>query len=251
MSGHSKWATIKHRKGAADKRRGKLFARLIRQVEVAARAGGGDMDANPTLRTMYQKARDASVPLDTIERAIKRGTGELEGVAYVPFTYEGYAPAGVALYVEVLTDNRNRTSSEIRSLFRANGGSLAEPGAVAWQFRRGGVVSVPRSVDEEELMLAALDAGADDIIDEGDSWRVTCDPADLPEVTGALEAAGIGIESGETTMLPTQAVSVSSTEQARAVLRLVGELDDHDDVQGVYSNFDIPDEILQVLAASV
>ena len=251
MSGHSKWATIKHRKGAADKRRGKLFARLIRQVEVAARAGGGDLDANPTLRTMYQKARDASVPLETIERAIKRGTGELEGVAYEPFTYEGYAPAGVALYIEVLTDNRNRTSSEVRALFRAHGGSPAEPGAVAWQFRRGGVMTVPRSVDEEELMLAALDAGADDIIDEGDTWRVTCAPADLPALSAALEAAGIDVESAESTMLPTQVVPVTSTEQARSVLRLVGELDDHDDVQDVYANFDIPDEILQDLAASV
>ncbi len=251
MSGHSKWATIKHRKGAADKRRGKLFARLIRQVEVAARAGGGDLDANPTLRTMYQKARDASVPLDTIERAIKRGTGELDGVAYEPFTYEGYAPAGVALYVEVLTDNRNRTSSEVRSLFRTHGGSLAEPGAVAWQFRRGGVITVPRTVDEEELMMAALDAGAEDIIDEGDTWRVTCAPTDLSAVAAALAAAGVGVENAESTMLPTQVVPVASTEQARAVLRLVSELDDHDDVQDVHANFDIPDEILQDLAASV
>ena len=251
MSGHSKWATIKHRKGAADKRRGKLFARLIRQVEVAARAGGGDLDANPTLRTMYQKARDSSVPLDTIERAIKRGTGELEGVAYEPFTYEGYAPAGVALYVEVLTDNRNRTSSEVRSLFRSYGGSLAEPGAVAWQFRRGGVITVPRTVDEEELMMAALDAGAEDIIDEGDTWRVTCAPTDLSAVAAALAAAGVGVENAESTMLPTQVVPVASTDQARAVLRLVSELDDHDDVQDVHANFDIPDEILQDLAASV
>ncbi|MCY4631700.1 MAG: YebC/PmpR family DNA-binding transcriptional regulator [bacterium] len=251
MSGHSKWATIKHRKGAADKRRGKLFARLIRQVEVAARAGGGDLDANPTLRTMYQKARDASVPLETIERAIKRGTGELEGVAYEPFTYEGYAPAGVALYVEVLTDNRNRTSSEVRSLFRSYGGSLAEPGAVAWQFRRGGVITVPRTVDEEELMMAALDAGAEDIIDEGDTWRVTCAPTDLPAVAAALAAAGVGVENAESTMLATQVVPVASAEQARAVLRLVSELDDHDDVQDVHANFDIPDEILQDLAASV
>lgn len=251
MSGHSKWATIKHRKGAADARRGKLFARLIRQVEVAARAGGGDLDANPTLRTMYQKARDASVPLDTIERAIKRGTGELEGVAYEPFTYEGYAPAGVALYIEVLTDNRNRTSSEVRALFRSHGGSLAEPGAVAWQFRRGGVITVPRSVDEEELMLAALDAGADDIIDEGDTWRVTCAPGELPAVSAALVAGSIGVERSHSTMLPTQVVPVKDPEQARKVLRLVGELDDHDDVQDVFANFDIPDEILQDLAASV
>lgn len=251
MSGHSKWATIKHRKGAADKRRGKLFARLIRQVEVAARAGGGDLDANPTLRTMYQKARDNSVPLETIERAIKRGTGELEGVAYEACTYEGYGPFGVAIYLEVLTDNRNRTGSEVRALFKNNGGSLAEPGAVAWQFRRGGVIAVPRSVDEEELMLAALDAGADDIVDEGDTWRVTCGPSDLPDVRAALETADIGIDSAATTMLPTQVVPVSSPENARTVLRLLGELDDHDDVQDVHANFDIPDEILQALAASV
>ena len=251
MSGHSKWATIKHRKGAADKRRGKLFARLIRQVEVAARTGGGDLDANPTLRTMYQKARDNSVPLETIERAIKRGTGELEGVSYESCTYEGYAPAGVAIYVEVLTDNRNRTSSEVRALFKNNGGSLAEPGAVAWQFRRSGVIAVPRSTDEEELMLAALDAGADDILDEGDTWRVTCDPSELPAVRMALEEAEIGIESAETTMLPTQVVPVTASEAARAVVRLLGDLDDHDDVQDVHANFDIPDEILQALAASV
>src|ERR671918_1269945 len=153
MSGHSKWATIKHKKGAQDKARGKLFAKLIRQVEVAAREGGGDVNANATLRTMYQKARDASVPMDTIERAIKRGTGDLEGVRYESVTYEGYAPCGVAVYVEVLTDNRNRTGAEVRSLFSRLGGSLAEPGAVAWQFERKGHVVVSRSADEDELML--------------------------------------------------------------------------------------------------
>ena len=147
MSGHSKWATIKHKKGAADKKRAKLFAKLIKQVEVAARQGGGDMDANATLRTMYQKARDSSVPLDTIERAIKRGTGELEGVNYEPIAYEGYAPAGVALYVEVLTDNRNRTGADMRSLFTKNGGSMAEPGAVAWQFERKGIIILDRTLD--------------------------------------------------------------------------------------------------------
>ena len=157
----------------------------------------------------------------------------------------------MALYVEVLTDNRNRTSSEVRALFRAHGGSLAEPGAVAWQFRRGGVITVAGAVDEEELMMATLDAGAEDIVDEGDTWRVTCAPTDLPAVTAALEAAEIAVENAESTMLPTQAVPVTSTDQARSVLRLVGELDDHDDVQEVYANFDIPDEILQDLAASV
>ena len=173
MSGHSKWATIKHQKGAKDKARGKLFAKVLRQVEVAAREGGGDLDANPTLRTMYQKARDASIPIDTIERAVKRGTGELEGVTYESIIYEGYAPGGVAMLVDVLTDNRNRSGSEIRSLFTRNGGSMAEPGAVAWQFERKGIVMVPRKVEEDDLMLAALEAGAEDIVDEGDTWRVT------------------------------------------------------------------------------
>ncbi len=168
MSGHSKWATIKHQKGAKDKARGKLFAKLIRQVEVAAREGGGDIEANATLRTMYAKARAASVPIDTIDRAIKRGTGELEGVTYESITYEGYAPGGVALLIDVLTDNRNRTGAEVRSVFSRMGGSMAEPGAVSWQFSRKGVILVPRSVSEDDVMLAALDAGAEDIVDDGD-----------------------------------------------------------------------------------
>ncbi|RMH76037.1 MAG: YebC/PmpR family DNA-binding transcriptional regulator [Actinomyces sp.] len=245
MSGHSKWATIKHKKGAADKKRGKLFARLIKQVEVAARQGGGDLDANPTLRTMYQKARDASVPLDTIERAIKRGTGELEGVDYQPVTYEGYAPGGVALYIETLTDNRNRTSSEIRSLLSKNGGSLAEPGAVAWQFERKGVILVAGEVDEDELMLVALDAGAEDIVDEGGMWRITTAPTDLNAVRTALDEAGVTVESADLTMVPTTTVPVTDESTAKAVLRLVDLLDDHDDVQDVHANFDISDEILE------
>lgn len=248
MSGHSKWATIKHRKGAADKRRGKLFAKLIRQVEVAAREGGGDLDANPTLRTMFQKARDNSVPLDTIERAIKRGTGELEGVAYESVFYEGYAPGGVALYVEALTDNRNRTSSEVRALFTRNGGSLAEPGAVAWQFERKGVVILDRSVDEDDLMMAALDAGGEDLADEGDTWRLTCDPSYLSAMRESLSETGIAFVSASSTMLPTSVVGVDSADAARSVLRLIDALDDHDDVQDVYANFDIPDEILQAAA---
>src|SRR5690242_16410160 len=168
MSGHSKWATIKHKKGAADKARGKLFGKLIRQVEVSARQGGGDLESNPTLRTMYQKARAASVPLDTIERAIKRGTGELEGVIYEQITYEGYAPHGVAILIDVLTDNRNRTGPDIRSALKRQGGSIAEPGSVAWQFERKGVIIISKSVSEDDIMLAALDAGAEDLADEGD-----------------------------------------------------------------------------------
>ncbi len=194
MSGHSKWATIKHKKGAADAKRGKLFAKLIRQVEVAARSGGGDPDMNPTLRTMYQKARDASVPLDTIERAIKRGTGELEGVNYEEIAYEGYGPNGVAVYVEALTDNRNRTGPEIKAIFSKQGGSIAEPGAVAWQFERRGVVRVPASVDEDELTLAAVEAGADDLRGDTEGWTVVCDPADTHR--GALSGRGSGDRGG-------------------------------------------------------
>lgn len=249
MSGHSKWATIKHKKGAADKARGKLFAKLIRQVEVAAREGGGDPETNASLRTMFQKARDASVPTDTIERAIKRGTGELEGVTYESVNYEGYAPNGVAVYVTTLTDNRNRTGSEVRSLFSRNGGSLAEPGAVAWQFERKGVVIVPRSADEDDLMLAALDAGAEDIADEGDTWRVTTGPSDLAAVRSALEAAGIPFDSAELTMVPTTSVPLETADAAKRVLRLIDALDDHDDVQEVFANFDIPDAILQTVEA--
>ena len=249
MSGHSKWATIKHKKGAADKKRGKLFAKLIKQVEVAARQGGGDPDANPTLRTMFQKARDASVPLDTIERAVKRGTGELEGVDYESITYEGYAPHGVALYVETLTDNRNRTGSEVRSLLSKNGGSLAEPGSVAWQFERKGGVLLEGAVDEDEIMLAALDAGADDLVDEGGTWRLTCEATDLPTVRSALEEAGVPFEAADVTMLATTSVSIDSAEQAQAVLRVMDLLDDNDDVQDVYANFDIPAEVLEALDA--
>jgi len=245
MSGHSKWATIKHKKGAADKARGKLFAKLIRQVEVAARQGGGDPESNPTLRTMFQKARDNSVPLDTIERAIKRGTGELEGVTYEQITYEGYAPNGVAILIEVLTDNRNRTGADIRSVLKKLGGSIAEPGAVAWQFERKGVVMVPTSVEEDDIMMAALDAGAEDLVDEGDTWRLTTAPTDLPAVRAAIEAAGIGFESADVTMLSTTTVALDSAEDAKAVLRVIDALEDIDDVQDVFSNFDIPDAVLQ------
>jgi YebC/PmpR family DNA-binding regulatory protein len=248
MSGHSKWATIKHKKGAADAARGKLFAKLIRQVEVAARTGGGDMDMNPTLRTMYQKARSASVPLDTIEKAIKRGTGDLEGVVYEPITYEGYAPHGVAILIDVLTDNRNRASSDIRTALKKNGGSIAEPGAVSWQFERKGIVTVPRSVDEDDIMMAALDAGVEDIADEGDTWRVTCAPTDVHAVEAALVDAGITVESADSTMLPTSTVLLDSPEAAKSVLRVIDALEEDDDVQDVYANFDIPDAVMEAVA---
>ena len=244
MSGHSKWATIKHQKGAKDKARGKLFAKLIRQVEVAAREGGGDIEANATLRTMYAKARAASVPIDTIDRAIKRGTGELEGVTYESITYEGYAPGGVALLIDVLTDNRNRTGAEVRSVFSRMGGSMAEPGAVSWQFSRKGVILVPRSASEDDVMLAALDAGAEDIVDDGDEWRLTCEPQATEAVREALEAAGLTVLSAESTMVSSTTIEVTDPEEAKKILRIMDALEDHDDVQDVYSNFDIPEEIL-------
>ena len=248
MSGHSKWATIKHKKGAADKKRGKLFAKLIKQVEVAARQGGGDLDSNPTLRTMYQKARDNSVPLDTIERAIKRGTGELEGVNYEEVTYEGYAPNGVALYIQALTDNRNRTGSEVRSTLSKNGGSLAEPGSVAWQFQRKGVIVLGKEVEEDEIMLVALDRGAEDLVDEGDTWRLTCEPTELNQLRDALEEASISFVSSDLTFLPTQVVSLKESIAAKQVLNLIDLLDELDDVDAVHANFDVPDAVLQEIA---
>ena len=251
MSGHSKWATIKHKKGGKDAARGKLFAKLIRQVEVAARSGGSDLDSNATLRTMYQKARDASVPLDTIERAIKRGTGELEGVTYESVTYEGYASNGVAVIVECLTDNRNRTTSEVKNIFTRNGGSLAEPGAVAWQFHRKGMIIVDKTsgVDEDELMMAALEAGAEDVTDQGDTFDITTAPTDFISVRDALGEAGVPMASTDLTMVATTAVPLATEADARKVLRVLDALEDHDDVQNVYANFDIPDEIFQAVSA--
>jgi YebC/PmpR family DNA-binding regulatory protein len=247
MSGHSKWATIKHKKGATDAKRAKVFAKLIRQVEVAAREGGPDPDMNPSLRTMYQKARDASVPLDTIEKAIKRATGGLEGVAYEQITYEGYAAGGVALLIEVLTDNRNRSGSDVRSTFTKRGGSMAEPGAVAWQFDRKGVLAVDGSADEDELMLAAIDAGAEDIVKEGEVWRVTTGPTDLHAVRTAIEEAGMKVESGDLAMVAQNLVSVDDVGAAKKILDLIDALEDLDDVQDVYGNFDIPDAVLAEL----
>src|SRR6202453_390773 len=227
MSGHSKWATIKHKKGATDARRGKLFAKLIRQVEVAAREGGGDPETNPTLRTMFAKARESSVPLDTIERAIKPGTGDLGGVRYEQIPYEGYAPSGVAVIVECLTDNRNRTGSDIRSTFSKAGGSMAEPGAVSWQFERKGVILVPKEparkppVAEDDLMLMALEAGAEDISDAGDNWQVTTAPSDLPTVEAYLSEADVVQESAEVTLLPTSVIALDNENDAKKVLRLI------------------------------
>lgn len=251
MSGHSKWATIKHKKAATDAKRAKVFAKLIRQVEVAAREGGGDPDANPTLRTFFQKARDNSIPLDTIERAIKRGTGELEGVQYEQIVYEGYGPNGVAVLMEVLTDNRNRAAADVRNALTKNGGSAAEPGAVSWQFDRKGVIIVPKNatvMSEDEVMLTALEAGAEDITDEDDVWQVTTAPSDLPDVRQAIEDAGIEVGSAEVTMLPQNTVPVTEADKAKAILRIIDALEELDDVQAVYANFDMSAELLETAA---
>jgi YebC/PmpR family DNA-binding regulatory protein len=244
MSGHSKWATTKHRKGAQDAARAKKFAKIIRQVEVAAREGGSDMEANATLRTMYQKAREASVPLDTIERAIKRGSGELEGVRYEAVTYEGYAPGGVAVIVETLTDNRNRTGAEIKNIFAKNGGDIATPGAVSWQFDRKGSIEVPGSLDEDQLLEQVLESGGENLINNGESFTIITDPKELAAVRDSLEAQGVKVLNYELVLLPQNEISVSDAAESRKILRLMDAIDDHDDVQNVYANFDISDELL-------
>ena len=244
MSGHSKWATTKHRKGAKDAARAKVFAKLIRQVEVAAREGGGDPEANASLRTMYQKAREASVPLDTIERAIKRGTGELEGVRYEAISYEGYASGGVAVIVETLTDNRNRTSAEIKHLFSKFGGSIAEPGAVSWQFDRKGQIEVAGPLDEEQLLEWVLEAGGENFEAAGENFVVTTEPHDLMAVRDRLEAQGVKVLSADLTLVPQNLVPIAEEGEAKKILRLVDAMDDHDDVQNVVANFDVPDEVL-------
>ncbi len=241
MSGHSKWANIKHRKGRQDARRGKLFAKLIRAIEAAARQGGADLTGNAALATAVQKAKDASVPKDNIERAVARGAGDQDGVQYEEIWYEGYAPGGVALYVLVLTDNRNRAAADVRAAFTRHGGSLGEPGSVAYLFEQKGYVLVEG--DEDVVMLAALESGAEDVRPSEQQWEVISAPGDLPAVRAALEAAEVTVESAEVTQLPTTTVPVDATN-APKVLRLVDALEDLDDVQSVYANFDIPDEVL-------
>jgi YebC/PmpR family DNA-binding regulatory protein len=248
MSGHSKWHTIKHKKGAADAKRGKIFTRIIKELTVAARAGGGDADANPRLRTIVAEAKSVNMPADNIKRAIQRGTGELEGVNFDELTYEGYGPGGAAVMVDVLTDNRNRTVAELRNLFSKNGGSLGEQGCVAWIFDPKGIISVPKEkTDEETVMMAALEAGAEDVRVEEESFDVVTAPEDLPTVRQALEAANIPFTLAETTMLPKNSVELQGKE-AQQMVRLMEGLEDHDDVQHVYANFDIPESVIAALA---
>src|SRR5436309_696828 len=249
MSGHSKWSSIKHKKGAADAKRGKLFSKLARAIIVAAREGGPDPDGNATLATAIQKARDNSMPKDNIERAIARGAGtSADGDAYEHITYEGYGPSGVALFVEALTDNRNRTAADVRQAFTKSDGNLGESGSVAWLFERKGVILVEDGADEDELMLAAADAGAEDVEAEESGYRITAAPENLHSVRGALEEAGMPIESAESTMVPKPVVSIEDETMARKVVRLVDELEENDDVQAVYSNFDIPERVLEAVA---
>ncbi|MEY4159012.1 MAG: hypothetical protein RL743_1507 [Actinomycetota bacterium] len=249
MSGHSKWATIKHKKAAVDKARGKLFAKLARQIEVAAREGGGDADSNASLRTMVLKAKAAQMTNDAIDRAIKRGTGEQTGAAYESITYEGYAPGGVALLIDVLTDNRNRTSGDVRAIFSKFGGAMAEPGAVGWQFSRRGLIMVDGRAAEDDVMAAAIEAGAEDVARDGDAWRVTSEPSTVFEVKAALEAAGLAVLSAESTMVSSNLVPVEDLDDARKVLRIMDALEDNDDVQDVYSNFDMSDDTMAAASA--
>jgi YebC/PmpR family DNA-binding regulatory protein len=250
MSGHSKWSSIKHKKGAADAKRGQLFTKLTRALIVAAKDGGPDPASNLALQNAIEKARAASMPKDNIERAIARGSGTgADAAAYEHISYEGYGPGGVAVYVDVLTDNRNRTAGEVRHIFARHDGNLAESGAVAWLFERKGVVLVDRdSTDEDELTLAAADAGAEDVAEEGSSYEVTCAPEDLQAVREALEAAGIEVADAEVTMLPKTTVEIDDESVARKVLRLIDGLEENDDVQDVYANFDIPEHVLEAVA---
>ena len=249
MSGHSKWATIKHKKGALDAKRGALFTKIIKELTVAAKNGGGNPESNPRLRTVLQKAKEANMPADNIERAIKKGTGELPGVSYEETTYEGYGPAGVAVLIEVLTDNKNRTTAEIRNILEKKGGNMSGAGSVAWQFHKKGFIVVKKEdVNEDKLMSIALDAGASDFNLSGDLYEITTEPHDFEAVKKAVADAGIKTESAELTRIPSATVKVAGHSEARAVMGLVEALEESDDVQNVYANFDIPDEILQELS---
>ena len=243
MAGHSKWANIKHRKGAQDAKRGKAFTKIIKEITVATRIGGGDPDGNPRLRAALDKARQANMPRDNIDRAIKKGLGDLDGVNYEEGIFEGYGPGGVAVIVEFMTDNRTRTVADVRHTFTKYGGNLGVSGSVAFLFERKGLISFPTSVDFEKLFEAALEAGAEDVKDEGDAFEVITDPADFMEVRDTLGAAGLQFETAEVTMLPQTQVQLAG-KQAETMLKLMDKLEDNDDVQNVFANFDIADDEL-------
>ena len=251
MSGHSKWATTKHKKAVIDAKRGKLFARLVKNIEVAARQGGGDPDGNPTLYDAIQKARKNSVPLDNIERAVKRGSGvEAGGADWQTIMYEGYGPNGVAVLIECLTDNRNRAATDVRVALTRNGGSMADPGSVSYLFSRKGVVIVPKAdgLTEDDLLMTVLDAGAEEVNDLGEAFEIVTEATDMIPVRKAIQEAGIDYESAEANFLPSVSVQLDE-DGARKVFRLIEALEDSDDVQNVYANFDISDEVMEAVEA--
>jgi YebC/PmpR family DNA-binding regulatory protein len=249
MSGHNKWSTIKHKKGAADAKRGKMFSKLIKEITIAARMGGGDAEGNPRLRTAVNTARTANMPKDNIDRAIKRGTGEIEGVNYEEITYEGYGPGGVAVLVEALTDNKNRTVAEIRHIFDKYSGNLGESGCVAWMFDKKGMIVLPKAgIDEDEVMELALEAGAQDVSSESDTYEVTTDLADFESVRKAIEEKGWNIELAEITMIPQNTVKLEG-KKAEQMLKMMDALDDNEDLQKVFANFDISEEDMMKLSA--
>src|SRR5215467_6985437 len=251
MSGHSKWATTKHKKAVVDAKRGKLFAKLIKNIEVAARTGGGDPAGNPTLYDAIQKAKKSSVPNDNIDRAVKRGSGlEAGGADWQTIMYEGYGPNGVALLIECLTDNRNRAATDVRTALTRNGGSLADAGSVSYMFSRKGVVIVPKvaSVSEDDVLLAVLDAGAEEVNDLGEAWEGVSEPSDLVPVRSALQSSGMEYESAESSFVPSMTVALDE-DGARKIFKLIDAIEDSDDVQNVYSNFDVPDDIMASIDA--
>ena len=248
MSGHSKWATIKHKKGALDAKRGKIFTRLIREISMASKAGGGDADGNPRLRTAIAAAKAENMPADNIKRAIQRGTGELPGVNYEEFSLEGYGPGGVAVLVDISSDNRNRTVSEIRHVFSKNGGNMAEAGAVSYMFHKKGAIVVPKSsAKEDDLMTIVLDAGADDMNDDGENWEILTAPSVYESVLNAVKKAGIEPVSSSVTMVPQNYIKLEGS-QAAAMIRLMEAMEDQDDVQNVHANFDIDQKLLEEVA---
>jgi YebC/PmpR family DNA-binding regulatory protein len=248
MSGHNKWSTIKHKKGAADAKRGKIFTKIMREITAASKMGGGDATANPRLRTAMQAARAANMPSDNVDRAIAKGTGETEGVTYEEVTYEGYGAQGVALLATCLTDNKNRTAAEIRTIFSKSGGAMAGAGSVAWIFEKKGLIVVDqKNSTEETLMDIALAAGAEDLAQAGDKFEITTSPQDFEAVKAALEKAKIVMESAQVTMIPKNQITVSA-DSARSILKLIDALEDHDDIQNVYANCDIPDEVMKEIS---
>ncbi|MBD3264510.1 MAG: YebC/PmpR family DNA-binding transcriptional regulator [Candidatus Omnitrophica bacterium] len=251
MSGHSKWASIKHKKGAADAKRGRLFTKLIKEITVAAKEGGGNSDTNPRLRTAISRANDANMPKDNIEKAIKKGTGELPGVSYESCVFEGYGPGGIAIIVEALTDNKNRSSAEIRNIFSKKGGNMAGAGSVAWIFTPKGYILIEKSqIEEDELFSLTIDAGAEDIKVGDKNYEIFCDPKDLENIKAKIKEKDIKWETAELTQVPNSTIKATGA-QAKQLLSLVETLEEHDDVQKVYANFDIPDEVLEEIAQEI